>query len=1369
MKKMNKRLISILLSIVMVFGCVAVAIPALAAVDGYTQYNDKYHINSTDSDQPKFEAHAYGTMDPDTGIAVCTLCDHEHNCRTDGHVDADSDCECDVCGEDTHVDKNPQDHVCDICGESTHTWILFQHDDATCSTGDRYIYRCLTCGFTEGEFNCDEDGNTLDTSYGEGGVFKTIKIIPGYTMALGHYFDFSTDKVEITWTGLDSASTTPYVTATGKFTCARCGFTVTVTVENIEETSSGKIEVIQELAEPTCYSGITQYKATFKVPEGNDPSLFKTYTDTQVSSYGIVDHSPAEAVEENRVEPTCTRPGSYDSVIYCKFGCGTELSRETIEIPATGHTAGAAVEENRVEPKCEEAGKYDSVTYCSVCGEETSRQTITIPATGHTSAEPVEENKIDPTCTEDGSYDKVVYCSVCGKELSRESGIAIPATGHTPGEPQEENRVEPTCAPGSYEKVICCSVCGEELSRETIEIPPVDEHVFNDFGNCINCGFHDCVQFDHDIIPGYVSDEVYHWKTCQYCDEEIDKELHTDANKDGLCDVCNTEVTHNWQLQEHKDPTCTERGYDLYICINCYPNNDPNDHFYDYIPALGHQFTDKEDERYIEYVWDTTNYESCTIIFHCANSIYNDSSQTYSDCPVFKSYTVHQKNTDANNQVIKLSEEAPTCTEDGLTIYKATFTVDDAVSMGWKVSKYTFTTTIEVVTPALGHEYSVLVGSQAATCTDPAILTYKCIRCDLTQDVEDSNNPALDHDFVYVSNNDATCENDGTKTGYCSRCDAVDGPIPDIGSKQNHTPGEPKEENRVEPTCSEPGHYEKVIYCSICGHEISRELIEIPPTHDHEYNELGFCKVCGSHDCEHRGHAFTGGFETDDNYHWKVCSYCSEIDSDGIEVYNEAEGTYTIDGEKGEHKDTNGDGMCDVCEYSKGHKWQLISHTDPSCTNPGSNTYKCTFHQDEIKEVALPALGHYWYDDHMEADRQYVDFVFSDNYESCTLTFTCRRPECGATVSYTVYTDPTDIGAVLANATTNKPIAKGTDANCEAGSGKSYYAIFTISQKIKEMGLDNAQLRTVNEIINEDSELQDIVNANGLNPAINRDEKGLVCILTIEDGETPALGHIYEDPAYMKDGENYQPNGDATCTKDGTRTAPCDRCGKINAEVPDEGSALGHNFDESTKVIDPAPTCTTSGIETGKCTRCGDTTTNILPALGHDFEGNEVVTHEPTCSEQGYEEAYCNRCHQYMKDNFTPALGHNWGEWHVTKDPDCTNTGKRERSCQRCGDTQTEDYGAALGHSFVYSSTDDGSGHVAKCERCGYTLGSSLAHVDADYDFLCDGCGAELKFWQHWLHYMVGLPTHAGVIMSRAFGDFFTKVVGFFTKYMINF
>ena len=73
-------------------------------------------------------------------------------------------------------------------------------------------------------------------------------------------------------------------------------------------------------------------------------------------------HTGGEPVEENRVEPTCTEDGSYESVIYC-VDDGEEMSRETVVLPALGHDL---IEHVGKEATYEEEGYLPYVT-CSRC------------------------------------------------------------------------------------------------------------------------------------------------------------------------------------------------------------------------------------------------------------------------------------------------------------------------------------------------------------------------------------------------------------------------------------------------------------------------------------------------------------------------------------------------------------------------------------------------------------------------------------------------------------------------------------------------------------------------------------------------------------------------------------------------------------------------------------------------------------------------------------------------------------------------------------------------------------------------------------------------------------------------------------------
>ena len=98
---------------------------------------------------------------------------------------------------------------------------------------------------------------------------------------------------------------------------------------------------------------------------------------------------------------------------------------------------------------------------------------------------------------------------------------------------------------------------------------------------------------------------------------------------------------------------------------------------------------------------------------------------------------------------------------------------------------------------------------------------------------------------------------------------------------------------------------------------------------------------------------------------------------------------------------------------------------------------------------------------------------------------------------------------------------------------------------------------------------------------------------------------------------NYISNNDATCTADGTKTAVCAHgCGEEDI-LPDEGSALGHNFGEWEETL--APTFTEDGEKRRNCTRCDHYETEVIPklsmsvneitlTLGAEFEyGDEIA------------------------------------------------------------------------------------------------------------------------------------------------------------------
>ena len=183
-------------------------------------------------------------------------------------------------------------------------------------------------------------------------------------------------------------------------------------------------------------------------------------------------HTANDPVRENVVNPTCTKEGSYDEVVYCGI-CGKEMSREHKVIDALGHTPGEPVIENENLPSCDEGGSYQEVVYCDTCGEELSRVDHSVDPTAHTPSEAVKINIVEPTCTEEGSYDEVVYCSVCDNVISSKH-VIVDAKGHTPDEEKGiTDIIEPTCTEsGSYVEITYCADCGIELERKTVLVDP---------------------------------------------------------------------------------------------------------------------------------------------------------------------------------------------------------------------------------------------------------------------------------------------------------------------------------------------------------------------------------------------------------------------------------------------------------------------------------------------------------------------------------------------------------------------------------------------------------------------------------------------------------------------------------------------------------------------------------------------------------------------------------------------------------------------------------------------------------------------------------------------------------------------------------
>lgn len=239
------------------------------------------------------------------------------------------------------------------------------------------------------------------------------------------------------------------------------------------------------------------------------------------------------------------------------------------------------------------------------------------------------------------------------------------------------------------------------------------------------------------------------------------------------------------------------------------------------------------------------------------------------------------------------------------------------------------------------------------------------------------------------------------------------------------------------------------------------------------------------------------------------------------------------------------------------------------------------------------------------------------------------------------------------------------------------------------------------------------------------------------------IWHYYNDYSY---------NNDATCTKDGTKTAKCDICNKEDVIVA-EGTKIGHNWNVD-YTVDKAATCTEEGVESIHCTVCdavkADSEKNIsatghnfgvwtmiktpscidkgsefricnvcehrekreIEAKGHSWDVNYTIDKAATCTEDGSKSIHCSACDAIKDSSVIKAEGHKYKAWIVTDEATCTLAGKAQRICEVCEHIDMKDI-KATGHAFSKKWTID------KEESCTET-GSKSHHC------INDGCSEKL-------------------------------------------
>jgi len=134
---------------------------------------------------------------------------------------------------------------------------------------------------------------------------------------------------------------------------------------------------------------------------------------------------------------------------------------------------------------------------------------------------------------------------------------------------------------------------------------------------------------------------------------------------------------------------------------------------------------------------------------------------------------------------------------------------------------------IVIEEPECEHKNVEIIPGKAATCTETGLTEGKvCKDCGVVL-VAQEVIPALGHKWgEWEVTKPATCHEEGVETRVCKN-DPAHKETRAI-EKLKHVPGEPVKENIVEATQTTDGSYDLVVYCVLCGDELSREHVIVP-------------------------------------------------------------------------------------------------------------------------------------------------------------------------------------------------------------------------------------------------------------------------------------------------------------------------------------------------------------------------------------------------------------------------------------------------------------------------------------------------------------------------------------------------------------
>jgi hypothetical protein len=1060
------------------------------------------------------------------------------------------------------------------------TSITVAEEEATCDEdGNIRYYHCVECGKNFKDSHMTIEIELEDT------------IIP----ALGHDYIHHA-KVDATCVndGLDE-----------HYTCSRCGnvFDLNKVETNLEDLVISALghNYIAVVTNPTCEAdGYTTYTCSICGDSYVSDLVNALGPDYEISYIWNSDNSKAfayalcntcgdsiyeEAIVVSTIKnPTCKQEGlvTYKAE-FTNSIFDTQIKEEVLD--KLSHTEGDAVIENLVSSTCSEEGSYDSVVYCTVCHEELHRHNITVDKVDHSYTSVV----TNPTCDSQGFT--TYTCERCGDSYVSDF---VDALGHS----YTSVVTDPTCEVQGY-TTYTCERCGHSFVADLVAALGHDyEITYTWNGNSKVTATAVCKHNNlHIITETVTTSSITIDATC----DEAGKITYLATFSNPLFESQSKEVVinalgHNLVFHEEVTPTCEETGLlAYYTCSRCgkiFDLNMDEVNLSDLvIPALGHNTI----SFITEPTCDTQGYTTY-ICDRCGETYVSD----YTDA-LGHSYTAVVTN--------------PTCENQGYTTYTCdrcghSYVSDytDALGHTYQISYEWSSDNSKIIAKALCLVCGDEITEEAST-SYTLILDPTCTNEGLGKYIVNFTNSlfsslekeiildSLGHDLVFHDELLPTCENPGHNAYHtCSRCNySTFEKINPLG----HNASSAVEENRIEATCDTAGSYDLVVYCSVCGEELSRTKMTILAT-GHSYTSIVTLPTCE-----------TEGYTT------HTCSICNHIYIDnhisalghsyGEVVYEWSDDYLTITATK----------TCLRC----GKVVKEVSDTlvtivkDATCTDTGIQCYTSNFKlfDNLSKNIVIPKINH-TYGDLVEENRIEATCEVDGSYDSviyCTV--------CGEELSREPHTIP----------------ALGHDFDYANGvwSWNNYdsakYIIYC-KHNHSEKEIYTAEIEST--LTKAPTDLETglrVYIAKVIILGITYTESLTEVIPTTERTITIVYGVL------------------PTCENSGYITYYyCESCDKYysDAELKNEITyeetilaPLGHDY-ISHKA--KAATCTEAGYDAYQtCSRCDYSTYHEIPALGHNFITQVIA---PTCTESGYTLHTCSNCNESFIDTYESALGHDY-------------------------------------------------------------------------------------------------------------------------------